>query len=139
MSAAIITRDHASIAELTEPKIVEMVGGKQALIEHLRKMFEPSNATAFQIHSMKFADPTDAKLVGDKLLAVVPYEGIIESSSKTVFVQSCYIAARDASGGDWYFVDCRGADKGKLHEAFPKYDSQLEIPEYKVEEIGMKK
>ena len=87
---------------------------------------------------MNFTDPTDAKLVGDKLMAVVPYEGIVESNSKTVWVQSCYIAMRNRSGGDWYFVDGSGAYKGKLHKIFPKYDSQLQLPEYKVKEMGTK-
>jgi hypothetical protein len=67
----------------------------------------------------------------------VPYESIIEGTSKTVRMQSCYIAARNARGDDWYFLDGRGADKGKLHNIFPKYDSQLKITEYKVGEIGM--
>ena len=82
MATAMIDRDYAVIADLTMPYVVAYVGGKPALVQLYRAMYEPSGGPDVRFLSMSFASPSDSARVDTHMLAVVPYDALVSCESR---------------------------------------------------------
>jgi hypothetical protein len=70
-SAALTSGNYARLVDLTYPKLVEMIGGRDKMIEVLRSGTEDMKAHGSAILGAEVAEPPEIVTAGDKQFAIV--------------------------------------------------------------------
>ena len=136
-SAALSSRNYARVVDLTYPKLVEMIGGRDQMIEMLRSGTEEMKAHGSAILGAEVAEPREIVTAGDKQFAIVPEIVRIQVSSGTLRSNGFLIAVSEDRGKTWTFIDGAGLHKtpGKeretLAQILPGFPAQLSLPSWK--------
>src|SRR6266446_7516610 len=70
-STALTSEDYPRLVELTYPKVVEMIGGRDKMIDTLRRGSEDMKAHGSAILGAEVAEPPEIVTAGDKQFAIV--------------------------------------------------------------------
>ena|ERR1700756_3651655 len=135
-SAALTSGNYARLVELTYPKVVEMIGGRDKMIETLRRGSEDMKAHASAILGAKVSEPKEVVTAGDKVFAIVPMTVRIQLPGGTLHSKGFLIAVSDDHGKTWTFIDGAGLvrepgkekEKEKLAQVLPDFPHQLSLP-----------
>jgi hypothetical protein len=116
---AAVDEDHAKMAELTLPVLVEKFGGRAAYIKKLESIASEMKREGFRLKKWTLADPSAlVQSVGD-VYAVVPAAVELSGPGGAVGRNSSYLIAVSEDGGaSWKFIDGAGigADRNKLRK-----------------------
>lgn len=133
-SAALSSRNYARLVDLTYPKLVEMIGGRDQMIEMLRSGTEEMKAHGSAILSAEVAEPREIVTAGDKQFAIVPEIVRVQLEAGTLRSKGFLIAVSEDRGKTWTFIDGAGLHKtpGKeretLAQIIPDFPAQLTLP-----------
>jgi hypothetical protein len=127
-SAAIAAGNYGRVVDLTFPKVVEEIGGREKMIELLRHGTEEMKANGSVILGADVAEPREIVRAGDKRFAIVPIIIRAKVSNGTLRSKSFLLAISSDEGKTWTFIDGAGLTKGKLGELFPDHTPSLSLP-----------
>ncbi len=133
-SAALSSGNYARLVELTYPKIVEMIGGRDKMIETLRRGSEDMKAHGTAILGAEVSEPKEVVTAGDKQFAIVPMTVRVQVPDGTLHSKGFLIAVSDDHGKTWTFIDGAGLmrepgkEKEKLAQVLPDFPPQLSLP-----------
>ena len=133
-STALTSEDYPRLVELTYPKVVEMIGGRDKMIETLRRGSEDMKAHGSAILGAEVSEPKEVVTAGDKQFAIVPMTVHVQVSNGTVRWKGFLIAVSEDRGKTWTFIDGAGLvrepgkEKEKLAQILPDFPSQLSLP-----------
>ncbi len=120
--ASLNNNDFNKFVEMTHPKVIEVVGGRENLLSMMKKVFE-ENPKIFESFSAS-AGNTDSLAESEKLLfGVVPQkiEGTTHNKRKIV-VNDCIVGVSNDDGKTWKFVSGE-----KFDELFPASKDKVQI------------
>src|SRR5215471_6772634 len=126
-SAALISGNYARLVELTYPTVVEMIGGRDKMIETLRRGSEDMKAHGSTILRAEVSEPKEVVTAGDKQFAIVPMTVHVQVSDGTVHRKGFLIAVSEDRGKTWTFIDGAGLvrepgkEKEKLSQILPDF------------------
>lgn len=104
-STATVKADWETTLRYTHPKIIEMLGGREAMLKYLK---EERSTAKFTLLSLTVSDPTTPSRSGNQLWVVVPQKGVFKVGRDT-FEQATYmIGISENAGKSWWFVDGLG-------------------------------
>ena len=129
---AVLDSDAAKVADLTHPKVVEALGGKEKGIAVSKAAFDQMKAQKFEIKSYTIGQPGDP--VKDDKAAYVVIPTKTEMTGPMVKIQSeSYLLGMSTDGGkSWTFADGAGMAGGPAREALlPTLPKDLKLPEPK--------
>jgi len=133
-SAALTSGNYARLVELTYPKVVEMIGGRDKMIETLRKGTEDMKAHGNAILGAEVSEPKEVVPRGDKQFAIVPMITRMQVPEGTLHFKGFLIAISEDRGKTWTFIDGAGLvkepgkEKEKLAQVLPDFPPQLSLP-----------
>jgi hypothetical protein len=133
-SAALTSGDYARLVQLTYPKVVEMIGGRDKMIETLQRGSEDMKARGSAILGAEVGEPKDVVTAGDKQFAIVPMTVRVQVADGTLRSKGFLIAVSEDRGKTWTFIDGAGLvrepgkEKEKLAQILPDFPSQLSLP-----------
>jgi hypothetical protein len=133
LSEAMVKHDFNRAADLTYPKLIEMMGGRDGYISMAKEAVEEMESQQLRIVSVAVGEPHDIVEVKDEIFAIVPSTMRIKVPDG-VFVGEAFMIAVSKDGGkQWTFVDSAAAKEegGALKTLFPDAADQLRIPEQK--------
>ena len=107
-SAALTSGNYSRLVELTYPKVVEMMGGRDKMIETLRRRTEDMKARGTVILGVEVDEPTEVVTSGDKQFAIVPTTTRVQVSVRTLHSKGFLIAVSEDRGKTWMFIDATG-------------------------------
>jgi len=133
LSDAMIKGDYNKAADLTYPKLVELMGGRAKFISETEKVFKQMEAQQMRIVSNAIGEPRDMMEIKDEIYAIVPTEMRMKVPEGILASDVFMIAVSKDGGQNWTFVDTAAAreDSSALKMLFPDAASQLRIPELK--------
>src|SRR5204862_5262728 len=123
-SAALTSGNYARLVELTYPKIVEMIGGRDKMIETLRRGSEDMKAHGSAILGAEVSEPKEVVTVGDRQFAILPMTVRVRVPDGTLRSTGFLIAVSEDHGKTWTFIDGAGL-KEKLAQVLPEFPPQL--------------
>ena len=132
-SAALSSGNYARLVELTYPKIVEMIGGRDKMIETLRRGSEDMKAHGSAILGAEVSEPKEVVTANDRQFAIVPMTVRVQVPDGTLHSKGFLIAVSD-HGKTWTFIDGAGfmrepgKEKEKLAQVLPDFPPQLSLP-----------
>ena len=133
-SAALTSGNYPHLIELTYPKVVEMIGGRDKMIETLRRGSEDMKAHGSAILGAEVSEPKEVVTAGDKQFAIVPMTVRVQVPDGTLRSKGFLIAVSEDRGKTWTFIDGAGLvrepgkEKEKLAQILPDFPSQLSLP-----------
>lgn len=132
IATAMAEEDYDTVADLTHPKVVEMMGGRARMIEFVKKSMGDMRAEGFVIESFTVGEPQKATKVGERLYTIVPTKMRMKVPTGVMLSESFFVGASDDGGGKWTFIDGSGAEgREKVKIIFPEAVDKLELPAYK--------
>lgn len=126
-SAALAAGNYGRVADLTYPKVVEMAGGREKVIDALRNGSAGIKAHGSAILPSEVNEPNEIVTVADKEFAIVPYTMRMKGANKTVQAKCFLIAISSDDGRTWTFID-GGPTKQQLSELVPDFPPKLSLP-----------
>ena len=104
-SIATVKADWETTLRYTHPKLIERLGGREAMLKYLKEQMSTVN---FKLISLTVSDPTTPSRSGNQLWVVVPQKGVFKVDRET-FEQATYmVGISEDAGKNWWFVDGLG-------------------------------
>ena len=134
---AIIRADFATVADLTHPKVVQMMGGRDKMIATMQAGEKDMKAKGFSFLSTKVDDPSDTVTGGppaaviagaSELYVTVPFELKMKTPDGKMAVKSFVIGVSTDHGKTWTFVN-GDLDPKQIKEVLPNLPARLKLPE----------
>lgn len=128
MGKLLLKGNFASFSNYTYPAIVEKMGGKEKMVEILKKgtMKMKSEGTAFL--KVSFGEPSKIISIENELQCTMPQSIEMKVPNGKLISNSTLIAISLDNGKKWYFVDTSGKDIQTMKKLLPNLSSELIIP-----------
>lgn len=130
---AALAADYNTVADLTYPKLIEVMGGPERYLSAIAKAMKETQSDQFRVIAVEVGEPRDAVEVGGENYAIVPTTMKMKVPEGTLVGEAFMIAASRDGGQNWTFVDSggRNLDQRMLKTLFPLAAEKLRIPEVK--------
>jgi hypothetical protein len=125
---AVITGEFETVVDLTHPKIIGMLGGREKMIATMKEGLEGLKKRGITMKESKAEKPEKLAKSGDSLYCVVPTTNVIEVPQGTLTSKAFLVGLSSDEGKTWTFIDgAPGAEK--IRELFPDIPAELKLPE----------
>lgn len=132
LNDAVLSGDYEKAADLTYPKLVQLIGGRARYLEVLKNGMSEMQSGGFQLISTVAGDAKDVIEIGADVYAIVPTTLKIKVREGTLVGESAMIGVSKDRGEHWTFVDVgNGLDNQRLKILFPAVANRLKLPEQK--------
>ena len=130
---AMMKGNNERAADLTHPKLVEMMGGREKYIATLAEFQKEIELDQGQLPAMTIGEPRDVSEINGQHYAIVPTNLRMKVPEGTMVLDGFMVGASSDGGQNWTFVDSGGrqANKDLLKQFFGPAADQLKIPEVK--------
>jgi len=129
MGKFLLKKDFMSFCNYTYPKIIEMMGGRQKMIEVMEKGSKEMLSEGTDFLSVAFGEPSKIITIGNELQCTVPQTIEMKVPKGRLITKSTLIAISIDNGKNWYFLDTSGNDIQTMKRALPNLSGELIIPE----------
>lgn len=127
---AVARKDAARMIDLTYPKLIEFVGGREKMLAETTKQFQAFDAERVQILSSSCEAPSQFVTDASVIYAVVPVKSKVKAEEGVFQTEGTLIGISTDGGQTWTFVDAAGKDDNELKQVLPNLD-QLKLPPMK--------
>ena len=132
LNDAVLSGDYEKAADLTYPKLIELIGGRAKYLAVLKGGMNETQSDRFRIISTVSDDPTDIIEIGSDVYAILPTTMKIKVAEGILVGQSSLIGVSNDRGEHWTFVDAgKGFSHEQLKTLFPAVADRLKVPEQK--------
>lgn len=125
---ALIKGDYGTIADLTYPKLVEMMGGREAMLAALSRVTVEMKAKGFVFKSVTVEEPKQFVPMGSEVFTVVPVTLMMTAPGGRVTSKGFVLGISEDAGQSWTFIDGNVGRDG-LETLVPNLPLSLKIPE----------
>jgi hypothetical protein len=127
---ALKKEDYAKVVDLTYPKIVEMMGGREKMIEALTDGMKQLKEKGFSFRSVEVGEPAEFVEEEKTTFVVVPTTTEMTAPGGKILVKSYLLGISPDGGKAWTFVDGNGMGTAEKREkVLPKLPERLKLPE----------
>ncbi len=124
---ATVKGDFGKLLDLTHPKIVKLMGGREAALKRLKKEFDGSEAMGLTFESCKVEPATDLHQTKDGLFCLVPLTLKMKIQGKILTKKSSLLGISTDEGKNWKFVDATNGEQN-VRKLLPEIPESLKIP-----------
>jgi hypothetical protein len=128
MANAMLQKNYSTIIDYTYPKLVEMAGGKQVLLNATKSAFEKMD-DSFIIEKITFGEPQKIYVAGKELHCIVPETLSINTNKGKMQASYSLLAVSPDKGKKWYFIETHKFTPKIMKTIFPNFNYNLVIPE----------
>jgi hypothetical protein len=128
MNDAFARKDYGRFADLTYPKVIEMVGGREQMLKGITQQLNEMEAEGVIILSSTTGSPTQFVHDSGSIYAVLPTT--LKAKAKDGIFQSdgSMIGISPDGGTNWTFIDASGKDHGELKTLLGNVVDRLNLP-----------
>lgn len=120
--------DYGRLADCTLPKLVELLGGREKMVELVRKDVEQGKAEGFEPLSSTHSAPTQVLRAGGQTYAVLPYKLRVRAPKEILVSDSFMIGVSSDGGQSWKFLSGDSVDDARLKVLIPDAVGKLKFP-----------
>jgi hypothetical protein len=121
-------KDFARVADMTYPRLVENLGGRDRMVFSITKEMKQMEAEGVVFLSSSAGAPTQVIHLEGTIYAVLPtilkvkaQDGIFQSDGSMIAISS-------DRGANWTFIDAGGKDQKQLKSLLPAAADKLNLP-----------
>ena len=129
---AFLAADWAKVVDATHPRVIELAGGKDKMIELVAAGMKKISAQGFTFKEYKVGTAQAPVAGGKTVYVVVPTSLEIAGPGAKIVTDSYLLAISDDGGKTWAFADGAGlSDPAKQKTVFPDLPQELKLPDRK--------
>jgi type III secretory pathway component EscV len=125
---AFVSGDYQKVTDLTYPKVVEMMGGKEKMISAVEQQMKAMKAQGVELNSVSVGVPKEVVEADSQLFAIVPYALKLKTPKGVLNQQSYLLAISNKDNVKWTFIDVTDLDEGQLKTVVPGVIGKLTFP-----------
>lgn len=131
LNQASLTGDDERTVQLTYPKLIELMGGREEFLANLDAMRSEMESQQVRVLSATAEDATETIDVDNQIYAIVPVNMRMKVPEGVMVGRSFMIGASKDGGENWTFVSAGSGqlDPEQLKLLFPAAADKLKIPE----------
>jgi hypothetical protein len=126
---AFIGGDYQKLADLTYPKLVELMGGKAKMIAVSEQQMKAMKAQGVEIDSVSISVPKEVVPIESQYFAFVPYTLKMKTPKGVLTQQSHMLAISNKDNLNWTFLDVTQVNESQLKTLVPNVVGKLTFPE----------
>lgn len=127
IQSALVKGDYATVADLTHPRIVEGMGGREKMLEVMTRGLDEMKAGGVEIISVKVLDPAAPVKGGSETYIFVPFDLEMKAPGKRISSRGGLVGVTGDGGKTWKFIDT-SPGRAALKKALPDLPDSLEFP-----------
>ncbi len=128
MELAMKSKNYQTLVKYTYPKVVEMVGGEENLLDLVKNSMEAVEAQGLLFKDIIIGEPQKLYTAGTELHCLVPQTVTMENSESIITSETFLLAVSTNEGKNWYFLDTAMLNEQYKASLFPNFNNQLQIP-----------
>lgn len=129
MGAATISGDFEKVINLTNPKIVELMGGKANAISATSQAIQGLKGDGFVLTSYAVHDPSQVLRDGKRVFVIIPTQTSMQTPKGLAHMNGYLLGLSEDDGATWSFADGAGMKNDELRKTvFPDLPSKLVLP-----------
>ncbi|HZU37230.1 MAG TPA: hypothetical protein VFA18_15010 [Gemmataceae bacterium] len=131
LATAVVERNHARVADLTLPTVVERLGGRAQFIRKLEEMDESMKRDGFRMTKCTVGKLTQMTASGGAIYAIVPERVELTGPGGAIERKSAYLIGVSLNNGtNWSFVDGSSfhGNRNVVKQVLPGFPDQLNLP-----------
>ena len=128
MGQLLLKKDFKGFAKYTLPKVMEIVGGEEAMIQMMESSSSEMEAGGTKFLNVTYGEPSAIITNGKELQCTLPQTTEIQVAEGIMVSQSTLIAVSIDNGKSWQFMDTSGQDLQTLKKSVPTLSDALVIP-----------
>lgn len=135
MIEATVEGNYRVVLDMTHPKVLEMMGGKEVALAEVEKIMKTIKQQGFKFQLKDIGTPTLAK-GGNNLYSVTPSSMVMTGQGKKITVKSAIIGQSTDGGANWKFINMDDKGEKGVRMILPELPKEMVIPkqEQKVED-----
>lgn len=127
MNAAMLSGDLTKLVDLTHPKVVEMLGGRESMIATIEKTNADMKKRGMEIKSSSTGNPSAPVTVDEEMYIVVPHKLEMTAPGGKMHVDAFVIGYSADEGKSWKYVNGDLAHK-VIKQVLPNLPDDLKLP-----------
>jgi hypothetical protein len=132
---AFLEEDFSTVADYTFPKIIEMMGGKEKMVEVTKNTFSKMKSQGFILDEISFKDSSNFFTHNGDLQSTITKVLVMDTPNGKVKTETTMIAISKDEGENWVFFDTSGMQKASVQSFYANMHPDLEIKQSKKETI----
>ena len=133
---AVLDNDYAKVADLTYPKIVEVMGGKETMVERTGAVMADLKAKGVSFSKYTVGKVGEPVVDGKTAYVVVPTTILMTGPDVKIESENYLLGISTDGGKSWTFADGAGLSNPALRDkVFPSLPAALKLPEKKAPKI----
>ena len=125
---AFVHGDLDKFASLTNPKLVQAMGGRERMIELLKSGQKEMATRGIQLLSASLQPKVELAQGGDDWFAVVPYDLEMSVPEGRALIKTWLLGISADQGKSWTFVDGGKLNADGAKRLFPHFPAKLTLP-----------
>ena len=134
MMDATCTGDYRTVLDMTYPKVLEMMGGKEAALKQIETAMNAIKGQGITFKVKEVNTPTVMKS-GKEFYRVTPYALLMTVPGKKITLSSAVVGVSSDEGKSWKYINLNEKGEKGIREMLPQLPAEMKIPkqEQKVE------
>lgn len=128
MTRALQARNFPSFLKFMHPKIVEMAGGSDKMIQQMDTVNAMAKKFGAEIKKITIGNPGKIISYKKELQAILPQTTEMTSAFGDLALESTLVAISADGGKTWKFIDTSVTSVKQLKQAMPELSPELQIP-----------
>jgi hypothetical protein len=127
MKTAFMEKDYATFVDFTYPKVIEMMGGKEKMVETTSASIAKMESQNFIISSIAFKDPSELMEHNGDLQCAITQVLVMDTPNGKVQSERALIAISKDNGKNWVFLDSSGMPRASLENFYENLHPDLNL------------
>ncbi len=133
-SKATLEMDFETVLDHTLPKVLDLMGGKEAALTLLKSTFESMQTQGFVFEKADILSVSEIVKEQGQYRCVIEGYNQMKMSSQRIKSKSYLLGVYNEADGFWWFIEAKQLkNKEILDQVIPNFETSLEIPEDDVE------
>ena len=128
LNKAVIKEEFGKVADLTHPRIVKMMGGREKMVVAMASGAKEMKSKGYTITAVTVANASEPVSAGSEVYAVVPFELEMTAPGGKLLQKSFVIGVSSDQGKSWVFVN-GDVDPKTVKQVLPNLPEELKRPE----------
>ncbi len=128
---ALLAGDYPAFVGYTHPRVVEVNGGKDAMIATLKSGTAEMHAQGSDLEDASVGTPEKPRKIGDWLVALVPERITIKVKGGHLIQDSSLLGISEDEGKHWTFTDVGPTAQETFGKVFPELAGKITLPQKK--------
>jgi len=131
MRQLMLKEDFSAFAKFTYPKVIEMMGGKEKMVEVMKRGSQQMESEGTKFLNVTIGEPSKIITTGSELQCTLPQTIEMKVANGKLITKSTLIAISTNNGKNWYFLDTSGKNIQTMHKILPNLSTELVISDKK--------